>query len=105
VEQISNEIRTGYSDPDLNWMLAGIAGGAEPLSRRFSQFGDPFLLLASDFTVPSLAIHHDVHTARPEPGYLARLRETVGLLIRLAPQVFAGLGYFFDPTEILRPCF
>jgi len=26
-------------------------------------------------------------------------------LVRLAPQVFAELSYFFDPAETLRPCF
>jgi hypothetical protein len=105
VEQISNEIRTGYADPGLNETLAAIGSGMQPFSRHYNQFGELFLLLGAEFTVPSLPIHHDVRLSMPEPGYLALLRETIAFLVRLAPQVFRGLGYFFDPTEILRPCF
>ncbi|OHD67225.1 MAG: hypothetical protein A2177_16465 [Spirochaetes bacterium RBG_13_68_11] len=105
MEQISNEIRVGYADPGVNETLAAIGGGTRPLSRHFNQFGDFFLLLEAEFTVPSLPIHHDVRQSRPEAGYLARMRETIASLAGLAPQVFRCLGYFFDKTEILRPCF
>jgi hypothetical protein len=105
VEQISNEIRVGYADPGLNETLEAIGSGTRPFSRHFSQYGNPFLLLDTEYTVPSLPIHHDVRQSRPEPGYLMRMRETITSIIGLAPQVFRGLGYFFDPTEILRPCF
>jgi hypothetical protein len=105
VEQISNEIRVGYVDPGVNETLAAIEGGTRPLSRHFNQFDNFFLTLETEFTVPSLPIHHDVHQSRPEAGYLARMRETIASLAELAPQVFRGLGYFFDKTEILRPCF
>jgi hypothetical protein len=105
VEQISNEIRVGWSDPELNGMLASIGAVTEPFSRHFTQFGDFFLVLGADYTMPSVRIHHDVRESKPRPEYLARLRETIASIARLAPQVFRGLGYFFDPTEILRPCF
>ncbi len=105
MEQISNEIRVGYADPGVNEMLAAIGSGTRPFSRHFNQFGDCFLLLGGEYTMPSLSIHHDVHQSRPEAGYLARMRETIASLAGLAPQVFKGLGYFFDQTEILRPCF
>ena len=105
MEQISNEIRTGYADPVLNGMLASIGNGSEPFSRHFNQFGEAFLLLGAGFTVPSLPIHHDVRRDEPESGYLELLRHTIASIAWLAPQVFRGLGYFFDPTEILRPCF
>jgi hypothetical protein len=105
VEQVSNEIRIGYADPGLNETLAAIGRGTQPFSRHFNQFGELFLLLGAEFTVPSLAIHHDVHQSRPEPGYLAHLHEAITSIAGLAPQVFRDLGYFFDQTEILRPCF
>jgi hypothetical protein len=105
VEQISNEIRVGYVDPGVSTTLAAIGGGTRTVSRHFNQFGDFFLTLEAEFTVPSLPIHHDVHQSRPEAGYLARMRETIASLAELAPQVFHGLAYFFDKTEILRPCF
>ena len=105
MEQISNEIRVGWTEPALNEMLAAIGGGAEPFSRHFNQFGDFFLLLGAAYEMPSVRIHHDVRQSRPEPAYLASLQETVASVARLAPQVFQGLRYFFDQTEILRPCF
>jgi hypothetical protein len=105
VQQISNEIRVGYVDPGMNEALAAVGGGTRPFSRHFNQFGDLFLLLEAEYTVPCLPIHHDVGTSRPEPRYLARLRETVESIAGLAPQVLRGLAYFFDPTQILRPCF
>jgi hypothetical protein len=105
VEQISNEIRVGWPDPAVNEMLAAIGGGAEPFTRHFNQFGDFFLLLGAEYTMPSVRIHHDVRQHRPEPAYLEHLQETIASIARLAPQVFRGLRYFFDPTEILRPCF
>jgi hypothetical protein len=105
VEQVSNEIRVGYVDPGLNEALAAVGGVTRPFSRHFNQFGDLFLLLEAEYTVPSLPVHHDVRQRRPSPQYLARMRETLASLAGLAPQVFRGLAYFFDPTEVLRPCF
>jgi hypothetical protein len=105
VEQISNEIRVGYADPGLNETLAAIGSGTRAFSRHFNQFGDFFLLLGDEYTMPSLPIHHNVRQSQPEPDYLAHMRETIAFIAGLAPQVFRGLGYFFDQTEILRPCF
>lgn len=105
MEQISNEIRVGWSDPGLNETLGAIGGETAAFTRHFNQFGDFFLLLDAGYEVPSVRIHHDVRQSRPDPRYLDLLRTTVASLARLAPQVFRGLRYFFDPTEILRPCF
>lgn len=105
MEQVSNEIRVGYLDPDLNEALAAVGDGVRPFSRHFTQFGDFFLFLEDAYTVPSLPIHHDVRQRRPSERYRAALREVVARAAELAPQVFRGLRYFFDQTEILRPCF
>ena len=105
MEQISSEIRVGCADPGVNEAIATAGSGARPISRHFSQFGDFFLMLEAEFTVPSLPIHHDVSEPRPSKHYLSLLRGIVAEIAGLAPQVFRGLGYFFDATEILRPCF
>ncbi|HEY9595298.1 MAG TPA: hypothetical protein VHE79_12535, partial [Spirochaetia bacterium] len=42
---------------------------------------------------------------QPEAEYTAALRSVMESLVGRAPQVFRGLAYFFDPAEILRPCF
>ena len=105
MEQISSEIRVGCADPGVNEAIATAGSGARPISRHFSQFGDFFLMLEAEFTVPSMPVHHDVSDPRPSKHYLSLLRGIVAEIAGLAPQVFRGLGYFFDATEILRPCF
>jgi hypothetical protein len=105
VEQISSEIRVGYSDRETNALLAAVADEQRPFSRHFNQSEDFFLLLEDAYTVPHLPIHHDVRLSEPTPGYAAALRGVVSQVARLAPQALKDLAYFFDPSEILRPCF
>lgn len=105
MEQISNEIRIGYADPDVNALLAGIGEQSRPYTRHFSHNEDFFLELEGEFTVEHLPIHHDVRQPRPEAGYRARLLDLMRQLIALAPQAFRDLSYFFDSAESLRPCF
>ena len=62
-------------------------------------------MLEAPYTVPSLPIHHDVHQPVPSAAYLSAIREALDGIMGLAPQVFHGLSWFFDQTEILRPCF
>jgi len=105
VEQIANEIRVGHADPGLNGLLKAIGEEQRPFDRRFSQGEDFFLHLAEPLTIPHFQIHHDVRVPEPSPAYLASLSAVVGQVIQRAPQILKGLTYFFDPAEILRPCF
>jgi hypothetical protein len=105
VEQISSEIRVGYSDRETNALLASVTDGQRPFSRHFSQSEDFFLLLEDPYTVPHMPIHHDVRLHEPTPAYAAALRGVISQVARLAPQALKDLAYFFDPAEILRPCF
>ena len=52
-----------------------------------------------------MPIHHDVRLHQPGAEYLAALKQVVEQVAGLAPQVLKDLSYFFDPAEILRPCF
>lgn len=105
MEQISNEIRIGHSDQDIDAVLGALTGAHRPFTRHFSQGEDFFLKLDGEYTVPRLPIHHDVRLPRPSATYLRGLTEAIGQIASLAPQVLADLAYFFDPAEILRPCF
>ena len=105
MEQISNEIRVTYSDREIGGLLNGIGEHQRSFSRHFSQSEDFFILLDGEYTVPHMPIHHDVRQHQPRAEYLAALKQVVAQVIRLAPQVLKDLSYFFDPAEILRPCF
>lgn len=105
VEQVSNEIRIRYSDPAVNSVLTAIGDQTRTVTRHFSQSEDFFLQLETEYSVPHLPIHHDVRVPVPGREYLATLLAITREVARLAPQVFKGLTYFFDPAEILRPCF
>jgi len=105
VEQISNEIRVGYADQGLNGLLGKIGGEHRPFDRRFSQGEDFFLHLDDPLTIPHFQIHHDVRQPEPSPAYLSALTTVTEQIVQRAPQVLKGLTYFFDPAEILRPCF
>jgi len=105
VEQISNEIRVTYSDKEIGALLGSIGADQRPFSRHFSQSEEFFLLLDGEYTVPHMPIHHDVRLQEPGAEYLAALKQVVEQVARLAPQVLKDLSYFFDPAEILRPCF
>lgn len=105
MEQIANEIRVGHADPGLNGLLKAIGEEQRPFDRRFSQGEDFFLHLEEPLTVPHFQIHHDVRVPEPSPAYLASLATVIEQVIQRAPQILKGLTYFFDPAEILRPCF
>jgi hypothetical protein len=105
VPKTDNVIRCTFSDPAVDRILD--QGGAAPgrYSRHYNQVEEFFLRFDSSFHVPQLPIHHDVRIPVPESGYLKLLSEVLEQLIPLAPQLFSGLTYTFDPTEILRPMF
>lgn len=105
MEQISNTIGVGYSDGGINAILEAIGRDPRPCTRHFSQGEDFFLKLEKDFTVPHFPIHHDVRRMEPSAEYLGALAEVMRQTAALAPQALRDLTYFFDPAEILRPCF
>lgn len=105
MEQLTNEIRVSHADRALNEVLEGIGDSMVPFSRHFTQSEEFFLKLEGEFTVPHLPIHHDVRLSVPSHTYLASLREVLSQLVALVPRILRELTWFFDPAEILRPCF
>jgi len=100
-----NVIRCGYSDPDLNGLLAKAAGSSGGFTRHFNQVEEFFLRLEGEFAVPQLPIHHDVRQTVPEAAYRDVLREVIEQVVTLAPEPFQELTHLFDPAETLRPLF
>ena len=101
----TNEIRSDVTDRALNALLAGARGETRSLSRHFNQAEEFFVRTEAEYAVPQLSIHHDVRRPRPDPVYLTRLGEVLAQLLKLAPQLWQGLTYLFDPAEVLRPSF
>ena len=105
MEKILNQIPVNYSDAELNSILRGLTGKNKPFSRHFNQNEEFFLKLDGEFTIPGLPVHHDVRKTRPSEQYLEGIRSVVRQLGEIVPEIFSGLTYFFDPGEILSPCF
>ncbi len=107
MEQVHGKIQINYSDPEINQIIRGKAEDqdTEKYTLHFNQNEEFFIRAEKDFTVPSFPVHHDVKLKNPEKGYLLTLKTLMEELAGIFPQVFAGMTYFFDPAEILRPCF
>jgi len=106
MEARSNELRVGATDREINALLGRPpTNGAIPATKHYNQTEDFFLSLAHSFTVPSVPIHHDVANPKPSERYLAALRRVMAELVPMVPDVFSGLTYFFDPTDVLHPSF
>ncbi len=101
----TNTIPAKVTDPALNALLTEAPEGERPLGLHFSQTEEFFVRTQEEYRVPRLAIHHDVRRPQPDPGYISRLAEVLAQLVRLAPQLWRGLSYLFDPAEVLRPSF
>jgi hypothetical protein len=107
MDQLLNEIRVAYVDVEINTMLGAVPDvtARRECAIRFNQSEDLFLELEAPILVPRFPIHHDVRRDEPGQIYLSSLREALSQAIALLPEVFNGLTYFFDPTEILKPRF
>jgi len=105
VPQTANVIRCTYTDPTINNLLKQGGSGTGTFSRHYNQVEELFFRFDRAFTVPQFSIHHDVRNPEPEQRYVQLLAEVLEQLIPLAPQMFQGLTYMFDPAEILRPGF
>lgn len=107
MEQLLNEIRVSYMDPEINRLLGSIPEAA-PDGRAKTHYNsgeELFLELETELFVPRLPIHHDVRVPEPSASYAASLRDLARQLAELLPGAFRGLTYYFDPAEILKPCF
>lgn len=105
MESTSNDFVLSYSDGTINELIRSQSRDVSRFSKHYNQVEEFFLNLEHEFEVPHFPIHHDVREPRPSDDYLQKLRSLLGNLIELAPSVFQELSYFFNPREILKPCF
>ena len=105
MEKVLGEIPLYFTDPEINSELLSLNGSNGGYTRHFNQNEEFFLRVTRPVSVPSIPIHHDVRKKKPEAEYLTLLRDLVRRLGSIIPEVFSGLTYFFDPGEVLRPCF
>ncbi len=107
MEAVLNEIRLGYSDPQINALAASAAEEARDslYGMKFGQNEEYFLELPRDIEVPRFPIHHDVRIREPSEAYLSALRTTLRQLAILLPGTFRDLTHLFDPADILKPAF
>ncbi len=105
MEQALNEIPINATDQRINDLVAGIRPGDAAYSKHFSQNEEFFLRLKSGFFVPSFPIHHDVSQKHPSKEYVEKLHGVLTQVAKAAGEVVAGLTFFFDPRDTLRPAF
>ena len=105
MEKLLDTINFKYSDPVIAEKLASIGNQTSDFSLHFNQNEDAFIESNRKFRIPSFPVHHNVNQVKPSDTYLDGLRKLTNELFQVFPSVFTGTRYFFDPAEVLRPCF
>lgn len=101
-----NEIRLYSTDDELNSIINRGEPASEPrFSSHFNYNEDFFLKLPETVTIPSFPIHHNIAESAPSAAYKQALQSLMHNVVQLVPEVFKGLIYFFDPSDIHRPGF
>lgn len=106
MEQILNEIKVVFTDSEINNILKSIKlQNPVPYTMHFNQNEDFFIQIPSEIFVPQLPIHHDIRSNTPNANYVRLITQVIEQICVLIPELLEGLTYFFDPAEILKPCF
>ena len=105
VDKIANIIPVRYTDSRINELTRSVDSDTVDLPRHYNQNEEFFLRLPREVEIPHIPIHHDIRRTKPSDDYLDALREVVGSLLPHIPGFFLETTYFFDPAEVLRPCF
>jgi len=107
MDQLQNEIKVASLDSEVNSAIATIPSDAvdADFGILFNQAEELHLTLPVELFYPRLPIHHDVHDPEPSASYAHAIRAFVADLVKILPASLRGLTYYFDPAEILRPCF
>ncbi len=103
---IGSLIRIASMDSGIQALLEGVhTVECGNYSRHFTQNEDFFIELDRPYQVERMPIHHDVRESRMGVVYRDALFKTLSNLVPLVPGLFLELRYFFDPSQILFPCF
>ncbi len=105
MEQILNIIPVYYTNNEINGLLKKCKENKADYSLHFTQNEDFFLNTWQTFNIPHIPIHHDINKKNPDNNYLAFLESVLETIIPLTSPLLYDTEYFFDPAELLRPCF
>lgn len=100
MDQSGDRIFIYHTDPEMDRLLLG-NGLGQSSTCHFSQNEDFFLKLAEEIVIPSLPIHHDVRLKTPDSRSRTKIQGIIVQLVRLIPETFAGMRWYFDATETL----
>ncbi len=98
-------IKINYVNETINQIINDLHPGDKNFTRYFNHNEEFFIKLNSEFIVPSFKIHHDIFLNEPEREYLDNLISMTQRLTLIVPSLFEKTMYFFDPSDILKPCF
>ena len=85
--------------------FSGIRQDSGSWTSHYNQNESFFLKLPDKITVPHFPVYHNIELTTPSSEYINALKTLLSDIVSMVPQVFDGLTYFFDPTEIFSPCF
>ncbi|ORC36531.1 hypothetical protein B4O97_05520 [Marispirochaeta aestuarii] len=105
VDTTVNTIPVRYTDSRINEMIRSLSSESLVLPQHFNQNEEFFLKLPEEIEVPGIPIHHDIRRSTPKEEYLAPVRQVIEALLPLIPGFFHETSYYFDASEVLRPCF
>ncbi|MBN2510918.1 MAG: hypothetical protein JXB03_11605 [Spirochaetales bacterium] len=105
MESITNKITITYSDAAVNELLRGIPLTECGQRPSFNQNEEMFVKLPNPVEICSFPVHHDIRTPRPGKDYMKAIQSIITGLSRQVPGLLADLQYYFDPAEVLHPCF
>jgi hypothetical protein len=105
MEQLTNLLEVSYTNSEINSLIAATSENKSVYTRHFNQAEEFFLKLPALFTVPHFPVHHNILKKEPDSAYLNNLTFIISQLMEVAPEVFAGLTYWFDAEDIHRPVF
>ena len=101
-----NEIQLYSTDDKINRIInQGNSSEQKQFSLHFTSNEDFFIKLPQYIQFPSFPIHHNISKKNPSEVYKQALESFMQSAVAQTPQIFNGLTYFFDPSDIHRPGF
>jgi len=105
MEQILNIIPVCYCNNEVNEIIDKCKGTENSFSLHFTQNEDFFLNTWQTFNIPGIPVHHDIREKTPGNDYINFLKIVLKTIAPLVSPLLDDTEYFFDPAEMLRPCF
>ena len=105
MEKLLNIIPITYSDPHINSILKEITPSKPYKKLFYNQNEELFIKIDKEIVIPQIPVHHNINNQTPKKEYLEKITNVIKSLKDKIPFALENMTYFFDPSEILRPCF